>query len=92
MPKITKKPAKAPAKTAKKKPAKKNPAKTAKPASAKPKAAAKRSPKKTSAARATVRVEDVALRAYYIGERRRNLGIPGDPQSDWLEAERQLLC
>jgi len=33
---------------------------------------------------------DIALQAYYIAERRRNLGLPGDPQSDWLEAERQL--
>lgn len=34
--------------------------------------------------------EDIALKAYYLAERRRNLGLPGDPQSDWLEAERQL--
>jgi hypothetical protein len=33
----------------------------------------------------------VALRAYFIGERRRSLGIPGDPTSDWLQAERELL-
>src|SRR6516225_6395439 len=33
----------------------------------------------------------VALRAYFIGERRRTLGIPGDPTSDWLQAERELL-
>lgn len=33
---------------------------------------------------------DIALKAYYIAERRRNLGLPGDPESDWLEAERQL--
>lgn len=34
--------------------------------------------------------DDIAVRAYFIGERRRHLGLPGDPQSDWLEAERQL--
>lgn len=34
--------------------------------------------------------EEISLRAYYIAERRRNLGLPGDAQSDWLEAERQL--
>ena len=34
--------------------------------------------------------EDIAMRAYFIGERRRHLGLPGAPQSDWLEAERQL--
>jgi hypothetical protein len=33
----------------------------------------------------------VALRAYFIGERRRSLGILGDPTSDWLQAERELL-
>lgn len=35
--------------------------------------------------------DDIALRAYYIAERRRNLGLPGDSHSDWVEAERQLL-
>ncbi len=34
--------------------------------------------------------EDIALKAYYLAERRRNLGLPGDPESDWLEAERLL--
>ena len=34
--------------------------------------------------------EQVALRAYFIGERRRNLGIPGDETSDWVEAEREI--
>jgi hypothetical protein len=33
---------------------------------------------------------DIALSAYYIGERRRAAGLPGSPESDWLEAERQL--
>jgi hypothetical protein len=36
--------------------------------------------------------EDIALKAYYLAEQRRNLGLPGDPQSDWLEAERLLRC
>ena len=35
--------------------------------------------------------ERVALRAYFISERRRNLGIPGDETSDWVQAERELL-
>ena len=35
--------------------------------------------------------ERVALRAYAIGERRRNLGIPGDETSDWVQAEQELL-
>jgi hypothetical protein len=34
--------------------------------------------------------EQVALRAYFIGERRRNLGIPGDETSDWVAAEREI--
>ena len=33
---------------------------------------------------------EVALRAYFISENRRAAGLPGDPQSDWIEAERQL--
>lgn len=35
--------------------------------------------------------EDVALRAYLIGERRQQAGQPGDATSDWLQAERELL-
>ena len=34
--------------------------------------------------------EEIALKAYYLAERRRHLGLPGDPESDWLEAERLL--
>lgn len=34
--------------------------------------------------------EEIALRAYYLAERRRHLGLPGDPESDWLQAEREL--
>jgi hypothetical protein len=42
------------------------------------------------AARASYSQEDVALRAYFIGERRQQTGTPGSPESDWLEAEQQL--
>lgn len=35
--------------------------------------------------------EQVALRAYFIGEHRRALGIHGDETSDWVAAERELL-
>jgi len=35
-------------------------------------------------------VEEVALRAYFIAERRQNMGWPGDETSDWVEAELQL--
>jgi hypothetical protein len=34
--------------------------------------------------------DDIALRAYYLAERRHRLGHPGDETSDWIEAERQL--
>jgi hypothetical protein len=34
--------------------------------------------------------EQVALRAYFIAERRRSLGISGDETSDWMQAEQEL--
>jgi len=34
--------------------------------------------------------EDIALRAYFIAERRHKMAWPGDSTSDWVEAERQL--
>ena len=36
-------------------------------------------------------VEQVQVRAYFISERRRKLGLPGDEGHDWLTAERELL-
>jgi Protein of unknown function (DUF2934) len=35
--------------------------------------------------------EQIQMRAYFISERRRRLALPGDANSDWLEAKRQLL-
>jgi len=35
--------------------------------------------------------EQIRLRAYFISERRRRFALPGDADSDWLEARRQLL-
>jgi len=35
--------------------------------------------------------EQIRLRAYFISERRRRFALPGDAESDWLEAIRQLL-
>jgi hypothetical protein len=35
--------------------------------------------------------DQVALHAYFIAERRRKLGMPGDQTSDWVQAERELL-
>ena len=34
--------------------------------------------------------EQVQLRAYFIGERRKSLGILGDETSDWVQAELEL--
>ena len=34
--------------------------------------------------------EDIALRAYFIAERRQASGGHGDEHGDWVEAERQL--
>jgi hypothetical protein len=34
--------------------------------------------------------EQVQLRAYFIGERRKSLGISGDETSDWVKAELEL--
>ncbi len=57
-------------------------------------------PTKTTAARtppngdadpAQLLHEVIALRAYFIGQNRSEGGYPGDPQDDWLEAERQIL-
>ena len=38
----------------------------------------------------SVTTEEIALKAYYLAERRRHLGLPGDPEADWLQAEREL--
>ena len=35
--------------------------------------------------------EAIRLRAYFISERRRRFALPGDAESDWLEARRQLV-
>ncbi|MCK9588905.1 MAG: DUF2934 domain-containing protein [Terrimicrobiaceae bacterium] len=34
--------------------------------------------------------EDIALRAYFIAERRQKMGWHGDSTGDWVEAESQL--
>ena len=36
--------------------------------------------------------DSIALRAYYISERRRELCWDGDEKTDWIEAEKQLLA
>jgi hypothetical protein len=35
--------------------------------------------------------DQIRMRAYFISERRRRFALPGDADSDWLEAMRQLL-
>lgn len=63
-------------------------------ASPKPKARPKRPasprPAKATPTEIVITVEEISLRAYFISERRRHLGWPGDEHSDWVEAERQL--
>src|SRR4029077_15223122 len=34
--------------------------------------------------------EQIQLRAYFIGEQRKSLGIPGNETSDWVQAELEL--
>ena len=36
--------------------------------------------------------ELIQMRAYFISERRRRFDLPGDANTDWLEAKRQLLA
>lgn len=45
---------------------------------------------KPGSSKVKITAADVALRAYFIAEKRYKLGIPGDATSDWVEAERQI--
>jgi hypothetical protein len=72
--------------------AKKSP-KTATKSPAKAKAAPVKVAKPAAPAPAPVITQDqIATRAYYIGERRQTMGWPGDPSTDWIEAEAQLIA
>ena len=66
---------------------------TPEPSRAQPKAAV---PKQKPALRRTKKPsyseEDIALRAYFIAERRQAAELPGDSHQDWIEAERQLAA
>jgi hypothetical protein len=66
--------------------------KAAKPVTARRTTTAAKSSKgsKSAATKPAYTSEDIALRAYFISEKRRQLGQSGSPESDWLEAERQL--
>ncbi len=71
-------------------------------APAKPAAARATAPKKAAApkvaaakkaaSQTAISPDDIALRAYFIAEKRQAQGLPGDAHQDWLEAERQLLA
>lgn len=99
--KASSKPAKSPKSAAK--PATKSAAK--KPAQSAPKSAARTTKTKKSEAAPVskppaphklaapaVTHDEIALRAYYIGERRQMMGWPGDSSGDWVEAEAQLVA
>ena len=89
--KTTKKKAPAKKAPAKKAPAKKAPAKKAAKKVAKKaakKAAAKKAPKKKAAKKASF--DEIAAEAYYIYRERVGKGLPGNPDSDWLAAEKKL--
>ncbi|MGB8166170.1 MAG: DUF2934 domain-containing protein [Chthoniobacteraceae bacterium] len=61
------------------------------PVPAKPKAVARRTkPVAPRTRKVKYSQEDVALRAYFIAERRQAAGLAGDAHQDWIEAERQL--
>ncbi len=49
--------------------------------------------KKSATQKAGFRISDEAIRtrAYFIAEHRERMSLPGDADSDWLEARRQLL-
>ena len=49
-------------------------------------------PKRVTVAKPTFTQDDIALRAYFISEKRHKAGLPGDAKHDWIEAERQLLA
>lgn len=45
---------------------------------------------KTLVAEPVIHHDDIALRAYFIAERRQKMGWPGDSATDWADAEAQL--
>ena len=69
---------------------------TAKPAAKKARSPRKKAttPKTQASKREKSPVSDEAIRirAYFIAEQRERVGIPGDANSDWIEARRQLLA
>ncbi len=47
---------------------------------------------KASGSGSGVATADIALRAYFISEKRRSQGLHGTEHHDWVEAERQLTA
>jgi len=45
---------------------------------------------KTPVTEPVIHHDDIALRAYFIAERRQQMGWPGDSATDWADAESQL--
>jgi hypothetical protein len=67
----------------------------AKPAAKKPTSPRKATTRRTPATKkekSRVSDEAIRIRAYFISEQRERLAIPGDANSDWIEARRQLLA
>lgn len=48
------------------------------------------SPQKEERRKKMISHDEIAVRAYFISERRREMGWGGDSESDWADAERQL--
>ncbi len=76
-------------------PAKEKPKATVRKKRAPGKASAKLAPGfslelKAPAVEPVISHDDIALRAYFIGERRQKMGWPGDSGTDWSDAEKQL--
>lgn len=46
--------------------------------------------RKAPAVEPVIHHDEIALRAYYIGERRQKMGWAGDPGTDWADAVSQL--
>ena len=66
---------------------------TSAPGRAQPKAVARNSkPAVRRTKKPSYSDEAIALRAYFIAERRQAAGLPGDSHQDWIEAERQLAA
>jgi hypothetical protein len=79
-------------KTGKAKPVKPAPAKAKKPARRKKTNVEKIEPTPVPPTAFDPTAEQIEMRAYFISERRRRFDLPGDANSDWLEAKRQLLA